>query len=69
MKKYLVLISLIGALQSSYSQNIYKIVSGEVSFFSTTPIEDIDAVNKTVKGLINTKNNEFATNWPKLWSI
>ncbi|NQX99414.1 MAG: YceI family protein, partial [Flavobacteriales bacterium] len=35
------IISLVG-----FSQKIYKTTSGEISFFSTTPVEDIDAVNK-----------------------
>lgn len=43
-----------------YAQDIYKTSSGEVSFFSETPMENIDAVNKKVRGLINKKNNEFA---------
>ena len=60
MKNIILLFLFIGLFQMSKAQDIYQIVDGEVSFFSTTPIEDIDAVNKTVKGLINTKNNEFA---------
>lgn len=34
--------------------------TGEVSFFSKTPLEDIDAVNKTVSSIINTATNEVA---------
>jgi len=49
------IISLIG-----FSQKIYKTTSGEISFFSTTPVEDIDAVNKKVKGIINTETKEIA---------
>jgi len=60
MKKIMLIALLVSAFQFATAQNIYQIVDGEVSFFSTTPIEDIDAVNKTVKGLINIDNNEFA---------
>ncbi|MCO6500742.1 MAG: YceI family protein [Vicingus serpentipes] len=42
-----------------YSQNLFKATSGEISFFSTTPMEDIDATNKLVKALINADNNEI----------
>ena len=34
--------------------------NGEVSFFSKTPLEDIDATNKLVSSIINTANNEVA---------
>lgn len=60
MKKIILLSLFVGLFQFSKAQDIYQIVDGEVSFFSTTPVEDIDAVNKTVKGLINSKNNEVA---------
>jgi polyisoprenoid-binding protein YceI len=34
--------------------------TGEVSFFSKTPMEDIDAINKSVSSIINTATNEVA---------
>lgn len=34
--------------------------NGEVSIFSKTPMENIDAVNKTVSSIINTATNEVA---------
>lgn len=34
--------------------------SSEISFFSTAPLEDIHAVNKDAKSLLNTTNNELA---------
>lgn len=43
-----------------YSQGLYKAVDGKISFFSETPMENIDAVNKDVKALINTKTGEVA---------
>lgn len=58
MKKYLLLPFLLGIIQLSYAQEIYKATSGEISFFSETPLEDINATNELVKALINTKNND-----------
>lgn len=42
------------------AQELYKATEGEVSFFSEAPIQNISAVNKEVKALINSKNNEVA---------
>jgi len=58
MKQFYILLVLILIASFGYSQNLFKATSGEISFFSTTPIEDIDATNKLVKALINTENNE-----------
>jgi hypothetical protein len=60
MKKIIVLIVCVAALTAGYSQNLYKAVDGEISFFSETPMENIDAVNKDVKALINIKTGEVA---------
>lgn len=60
MKKITFLILFLTTVVIGYSQNLYKATSGEISFFSETPMENIDAVNKDVKALINTKNGEFA---------
>ena len=60
MKKITLTLIFISLTFIGYSQEIYKATSGEISFFSETPLENIEAVNKLVKGLINTKNNEFA---------
>ncbi|MBL4593226.1 MAG: YceI family protein [Flavobacteriales bacterium] len=60
MKKYILLSILVGLFQFSFSQNLYKATSGEISFFSETPLENIEAINKKVKALINTKNGELA---------
>ena len=43
-----------------YSQGLYKAVDGDISFFSETPMENIDARNNYVKALINTKTGEVA---------
>ena len=60
MKKIIVLIICIAVLTVGYSQNLYKAVDGEISFFSETPMENIDAVNKEVKALINIKTGKVA---------
>ncbi len=39
---------------------LFMAQNGEVSFFSKTPLEDIDAINKQVSSIINTANNEVA---------
>ena len=60
MRKLVLFIACITIVSSVFSQNLYKAVSGDISFFSKTPMEDIDAVNKDVKALINTKTGEVA---------
>lgn len=42
------------------AQDLYKATDGEISFFSEAPVENISAINKDVKALINAKNNEVA---------
>jgi polyisoprenoid-binding protein YceI len=39
---------------------MYATQTGETSFFSETPVENISAVNKNVGAIINTSNNEVA---------
>ena len=39
---------------------LYMAQNGEVSFFSKTPLEDIDATNKQVSSIINSATNEVA---------
>ncbi len=60
MKKITFLFLFLSTFLAGYSQHIYKATSGEISFFSKTPMEDIDAVNKNLKALINTKNGDMA---------
>lgn len=60
MKKITLLFLLFSTVVVGYSQNLYKATSGEISFFSETPMENIDAVNKDVKALINTENGDIA---------
>jgi len=60
MKKYSILIIILFISFSFYAQGLYKATDGEISFFSEAPVENISAVNKDVKALINAKNNEIA---------
>jgi len=60
MKNILLLTTLLLSTFVGSSQSIYTAIAGEISFFSSTPIEDIRAVNKSVKGLINVKTNQTA---------
>ncbi|HET6244727.1 MAG: YceI family protein [Bacteroidetes bacterium] len=41
------------------AQHLFNSVSGEVSFFSKAPLEDIYALNKEGKSIINSKTNEI----------
>ena len=41
------------------SAQVYKSNSCEITFFSEAPMENIDAVNKDGKALLNTKTNEL----------
>lgn len=60
MMKKITFLILFFSTTIGYSQGLYKAVDGEISFFSETPMENIDAVNKDVKALINTKTGEVA---------
>lgn len=53
----LLLTSCIFLLGSSIQKGKYFTNTGKVSFFSTTPIEDIDALNSKVTSFIDTDNN------------
>lgn len=58
--KRIVLILLISAISSySIAQTIYMTRGGQVSFFSKTPVENIDAVNNEVSSMINTSTGEI----------
>lgn len=45
---------------STYSQGIYESAEGSISFFSETPMENIDATNHKLRALLNTKSGEVA---------
>jgi polyisoprenoid-binding protein YceI len=58
MKKLLLLALLFVGFQSK--AQLFITTNGEVSFFSKTPMEDIEALNKNVSSIINTATNEVA---------
>ncbi|MFC0185120.1 YceI-like domain-containing protein [Pseudarcicella hirudinis] len=61
MKKlYVILISTMLLISTQSFGQLYATQSGETSFFSSTPVEDISAVSKTVGCILNTSNGEVA---------
>lgn len=60
MLRVLSLTILLSICVLGYSQKVFVSNSGEISFFSETPVENIDATNKSVKGIINAENKEIA---------
>jgi polyisoprenoid-binding protein YceI len=58
MKKIFLLALLCIGFQSN--AQLFITTNGEVSFFSKTPMEDIEALNKNVSSIINTATNEVA---------
>lgn len=58
MKKFFLLALLCIGFQSK--AQLFIATNGEVSFFSKTPMEDIEALNKNVASIINTATNEVA---------
>lgn len=59
-KLIVILYFLFSAIATINAQGLYKATDGEISFFSEAPVENINAINKDVKALINTENNEVA---------
>lgn len=57
MKKIFVLFLIVIASKFSFSQ-IYIAKTCEISFFSASPLEDIQAINKACKPIINTSTND-----------
>lgn len=57
--KYLITLAFICLVWSANAQ-LFTTQTGEISFFSKTPMEDIDAVNKQVGSIINSTTNEVA---------
>jgi hypothetical protein len=59
MKKFISIIILLFVIQNIRAQNIYKCNSGEVTFYSKAPVEDITAVSHNMNSILNTSNNEI----------
>ena len=51
---------LVAAVITCEAQGFYMTRSGKVSFFSRTPLENIEAVNNEVSSIINTETGEIA---------
>lgn len=47
-------------LTSCFAQQRYKTTEGEVNFNASTPLEDIDATNREVNGIIDAETGNFA---------
>lgn len=59
MKKIIGLLSFVIVSTSAvFSQPVYSAKGGQASFFSKSPMEDIDAVSNSVNSFINTSNRE-----------
>src|ERR1700747_2166533 len=58
MKK-IVLIFIISALSNNIYSQIYMAKNCEISFFSPTPIENITAINRTTKPMLNTATGDL----------
>lgn len=60
MKKILILISFGFCIQFNLTaQKIYRTSTGQIKFFSTTPIEDIEAVNNEVDSKFSDKTGQI----------
>ena len=59
MKKLIIAFLFVGLSTTVVGQK-YLTQSGTIKFFSTTPIEDIEAVNNQVSSVINMENGEMA---------
>ncbi len=58
MKKLIPTFLMIAAFTVATQAQIYQSKATEVTFFSTAPLENITAVNKVVKPLLNTKTGD-----------
>jgi hypothetical protein len=61
MKKANIVISglLLLASLAGNAQNKFYTKTGRISFFSSTPLEDIDAINRSVVGILDTKTGDL----------
>jgi len=60
MKILSIIIFSLFVFNASYSQEKYFTISGFISFFSHSPLEDIKADNNQVLSIVDIKNNEVA---------
>ncbi len=62
MKKPITVLLFALLLTITASGQTYLTRSGRISFFSSTPMEDIEAINNEVTGMLDAKKGEFAFN-------
>ena len=60
MKKWLGMLLLVSIASCALAQNIFITKKGQISFFSKTPLENIDARNNDVASVLNTQTGELA---------
>ncbi|MGI9545959.1 MAG: YceI family protein [Flavobacteriaceae bacterium] len=56
----LIFVSLLFSVGISYAQTRYKTSEGEIHFNASTPLEDIDGLNKEVNAIIDLESGNFA---------
>ena len=60
VKKYfLVTVMIVSICITAHAQSVYFTKNGKISFFSKTPLEDIDAKNNDVASKINSKTGDM----------
>ena len=65
MKHFLILLAFLLIFNFSFAQNkLYSSNKSEFSFFSKTPLEDIDAKNTRANSIINLSNKELVVRIP-----
>jgi polyisoprenoid-binding protein YceI len=63
MKKLILILLLVPfhfLISSGNAQTLFSTSTGEISFYSYTPVEDINAVNKKIGSIINSDTREVA---------
>jgi polyisoprenoid-binding protein YceI len=58
--KGVVIFILLFVYRQSFAQNIFMCKNGEISFFSESPVENIDATSKSMNSVLNTSTSEIA---------
>jgi polyisoprenoid-binding protein YceI len=64
MKKQMLTLILASMGIWCFAQNLYQTKSGQISFFSETPVRNIEAINNQVASLINTETGEVVFSVP-----
>ena len=60
MRKIYFLLIVVSLSHTAFAQSVFIADSGQVSFFSSAPLEDIKAESNRVNSMINTTNGEVA---------